>query len=80
MWIEMLENVLRFDFLKIPGRHSYILFPLLFFLALLFPPMLLFILVFVFCSLVFFSKAVFPALTSAPSGFNFPPSPRSPPF
>jgi hypothetical protein len=73
-------KMLRFDFLKIPGRHSYVLFPLLFFLALCFPPLLLFILVFVFYSLIFFSKAVFPALTSAPSGFNCQPSPRSPPF
>lgn len=76
----MLGKMLRFDFLKNPCRHSYALFPVLFFLALLFPPLLLFILVFVFCSLVFFSKAVFPALTSAPSGFNCQSSPRSPPF
>lgn len=76
----MLENGLRFDFLKTPYRHSFVLFPMLFFLALIFPPLLLFILALVFCSLVFFSEAVFPALTLAPSGFNCQPSPRSPPF
>jgi len=77
---KMLGKELRFDFLKIPWRHSYIPFPALFFLALLFPPLLLLIMVFVFCSGVFFSKAAFPAIASAGPGFDCRPSPRSPPF
>jgi len=74
------ENVLKTDFLKIPGRHSCIAFPVLFLLALLFSPLLLFILVLVFCFLVFFFAAVFPAFTSALADFYCQPCPRSPPF
>lgn len=77
---EMLENVLRFDFLKAPGRHACVLFPMLFFLALVFPPLLLFILVLVLGSLAILSYVAIPVLLSAPSRFDGRFFPRSPPF
>ena len=78
--IVMLLNRLKFDFMKTSGRPPFVLLPILFFLALIFPPLLLFILIIVFCSLGFSSEAVSPFFLPVASGFSFQPSPRSPPF
>jgi len=76
----MVENVLKFDFLKTSGRPPFVFLPVLFFLALIFPPLLLFILIVVFCSLGFSCEVVSPFFLPAPSGFSRQPFPRSPPF
>jgi hypothetical protein len=76
----MKEQILCFDFLEIRWGNLWIIFPLLFFLALLFPPLLLFILVSVLSAPVFFFKALRPAERPALTRLTGPPYLRSPPL
>jgi len=78
--IVMLLNRLKFDFLKTSGRPPFVFLPILFFLAFIFPPLLLFILIAVFYSLGFSSEVVSPFFLPAALGFSRQSSPRSPPF
>lgn len=76
----MKEQILRFDFLEIRWGNLLVIFPLLFFLALLFPPLLLFIRVSVLSVPVFLFKALRPAERPELARLTGPRYLRSPPL
>jgi len=77
---EMRGQVLSFDFLEPQRRGSFLVFPLLFFLSLLFPPLLLFIVVIALSIIAFFAKVSIPIIGPAFSHQFNQLYLRSPPF
>ena len=76
----MTEHLVNFDFLGSHAPDIRAVFPLLFFLALLFPPLLFFILVAALAIFIPFIRSGFPVLAPVQSRPIHPRSLRSPPL